>query len=90
MKDNDKIEYFKTSENSIFGKFQYRKNQDDAYKNAIRQGMRNPENWIYMYSKYNRDYFRNMCSKKFISFAQFDLIGTNKIKNKNKDKEILK
>lgn len=81
MKDN-KIEYFKTSENSIFGKFQYRKNQDAAFDNAIKCGLRNPENWVYMYSKYNRDYFRNLFNKRFISFPQCDLADINKSEKK--------
>ena len=85
MKDENEIEYFKTSENSIFRKFQYRKNQDEAFENAIRHGMRNPENWVYMYSKYNRDYFRSLYSKRSISFPQFDLVDRKKIKNKDKE-----
>ncbi|MBQ9024402.1 MAG: hypothetical protein IJ105_04195 [Bacilli bacterium] len=65
------IEYKVLPPNEIFKDIQIRKNKKEAYENAILRGMRHPDNWIYMYSKDNKDYFKNSFSRKYISYPQF-------------------
>lgn len=61
------------SEN-IFAKLEIRENPDDAFHNAIKRGMKDPENWMYMYSKNNRDYFKHADTRQYISYPQTDLV----------------
>ena len=49
---------------------QIRKDSDAAFENAIRRGMRNPENWMYMYSKNGRDYFKHEQYRTYKSYPQ--------------------
>lgn len=46
MKNKEPIKYFTHPENSIFAGMQIRENPDDAFENAIKRGMKNPEDWI--------------------------------------------
>ena len=45
------IKYRKASKDSIFAGLKIRENPDDAFENAIKKGMKNPEDWMYMYSQ---------------------------------------
>ena len=58
MKDSQEIKYLSKSRDSIFASLDIRENPDDAFDNAIKRGMKRPEDWMYMYSKNNRDYFK--------------------------------
>ena len=40
----------------------------EAFKNAIRKGLKEPENWMYMYSNKTRDYFKNQITREYISY----------------------
>lgn len=40
------------------------------YENAIKQGMTNPEEWMYMYSDNDYDFFKNCNSRKYINFKK--------------------
>lgn len=40
------------------------------YENAIKQGMTYPEEWMYMYSDDENDFFKNCNSRKYISFKK--------------------
>lgn len=71
MKDNEKIKYFVHPENSVFAGLKVRENPQDAFDNAIKRGMKNPEDWMYMYSENNRDYFKHHDTRKYISYPQF-------------------
>lgn len=39
-----------------------------AFENAIKNGLENPSNWMYMYSKDNIDYFKNIDTRVYIEF----------------------
>ncbi len=78
-----RIKYIKHPKDSAFAKLHIRENPDDAFENAIKRGMENPEDWMYMYSEHGRDYFKNSCTRAYISYSQFGIIGLliGKIKN---------
>ena len=40
----------------------------DVYENAIDKGMAEPDEWMYMYSKGDRDYFKNRNTRKYKSY----------------------
>lgn len=79
--DNRKdIKYFRSNDHYILGEVKQRKNPKEAYDNAIKRGMNNPEQWCYLYSYNNRDYFANCVTRKFKSYPQFKMIETIKRK----------
>ena len=51
------IKYLIHPPGSIFAGIKMRENHEDAFDNAIKRGMKNPENWMYMYSDKNKDFF---------------------------------
>lgn len=78
MKNNKSIKYFVHPANSIFAGMQIRENPDEAFENAIKRGMKNPEDWMYMYSENGRDYFKHHCSRGYTSYRQFGVIESIK------------
>ena len=74
-----KFKYKKNLDDSIFTKMKIRKNPDEAFENAIKKGLKDPENWMYMYSKCGKDYFKNFSTRKYISYRQFSVIDFIKI-----------
>lgn len=69
----EEIKYIK-NENSVFSGLQIRENPDDAFENAIKRGMKHPENWMYMYSKGGRDYFKHCDYRCYKSYPQYGVI----------------
>ena len=51
------IKYLVHPVGSIFEGMKKRENPNDAFDNAIKRGMKNPDDWMYMYSDNNKDYF---------------------------------
>lgn len=43
-----------------------------AFHNAIKKGLKDPENWMYMYTQKNRDYFKNIVSRNYRSYKRSD------------------
>lgn len=41
---------------------------DEAFENAIKRGLKNPEAYMYMYSINGRDYFKDIDNRNYISF----------------------
>ena len=39
-----------------------------AFDNAIIKGMKNPENYMYMYSDFKYDYFKHVVTRKYINY----------------------
>ena len=74
------IKYLVHPAGSIFEGIKIRENPNDAFENAIKRGMKNPDDWMYMYSENNKDFFKNYYSRTYKSFPQFGL--KEKIKNK--------
>lgn len=82
------IEYFVHPKGTIFAGMKIRIHPEDAFENAIARGMKNPEDWMYMYSKNNRDYFKNYDFRNYISYPQFGPLEMLKQKfNKSKERE---
>ena len=82
-----KIKYFTHPKNSIFEGMQIRENTKKAFDNAIKRGMKNPEDWMYMYSEKGRDFFKHSVTRGYKSYPQFSIIERFKnmferIKNK--------
>ena len=79
------IKYLIHPPGSIFAGIKMRENHEDAFDNAIKRGMKDPENWMYMYSEKNKDYFKNYYTRAYISYPQVDLKERIKRSNKNRD-----
>ena len=47
---------------------------EKAFNNAIKKGLKNPENWMYMYSTRFKDYFKNCVTRNYISYFNFSNI----------------
>lgn len=71
VKKFKKIEYFVHPKESIFSGLIVRENTQDAFENAIKRGMKEPNDWMYMYSRNYRDYFKNYWTRNYISYPQF-------------------
>lgn len=67
------IKYLVHPAGSIFEGIKIRENPNDAFENAIKRGMKNPDDWMYMYSENNKDFFKNYYSRTYKSFPQFGL-----------------
>ena len=48
----------------------YSRDHKEAFENAKSKGLKDPENYMYMYSSNNKDYFKNIDFKNYISFKQ--------------------
>ena len=75
------IKYLGHPAGSIFEGIKIRENPNDAFENAIKRGMKNPDDWMYMYSDNNKDYFKNYYSRKYKSYPQFGV--KERIKNRS-------
>ncbi len=80
MKKNSNIKYLSHDRDSVFKNLDIRENPDDAFDNAIKKGMKNPDDWMYMYSKNCRDYFKHCDTRRYISYLQDDNIKILSIK----------
>lgn len=88
MKNKEDIKYFTHSENSIFAGMQVIENPDKAFENAIKRGMKHPEDWMYMYSQNGRDYFKHCDTRCYKSYPQYGMIKTIKNRvHKSKERE---
>lgn len=56
---------------SVFVNLQIRENPDEAFDNVIKRGMKNPDDWMYMYSDRGRDYFKHLITRNYSSYPQF-------------------
>ena len=50
----------------------YQRNSNEAFENAKNNGLNNPNEYMYMYSKDNKDYFKNINFRNYINFNQLD------------------
>jgi len=48
----------------------YQRDSNKAFENAKLKGLNKPEDFMYMYSKENKDFFKNIMDRKYESFAQ--------------------
>ncbi len=88
MKNREDIKYFTHPKESIFAGMQIRENPDEAFDNAIKRGMKHPEDWMYMYSENGRDYFKHCDIRCYKSYPQYGIIENIKnIVHKSKERE---
>lgn len=78
--ENPHIEYT-TPANSIFSGLQIRTDPQAAFENAIKRGMKDPDDWMYMYSKDGRDYFKHCDYRTYKSYPQ-----TGKIRSRERER----
>lgn len=71
LRKKEPIQYLIHPKNSIFASLQIRENHEDAFENAIKRGMKNPDEWMYMYSKNGRDYFKHYFNRTYKAYRQF-------------------
>lgn len=76
--NKESIKYFTHPKDSIFAGIQIRKNPEDAFDNAIRRGMKNSNDWMYMYSENGRDYFKHYITRSYKSYPQFGVVDAIK------------
>ena len=48
----------------------YHRDHIKAFNNAKSKGLKNPEDYMYMYSRDDTDYFKNINFRNYISFNQ--------------------
>ena len=48
----------------------YQRDSNKAFENAKLKGLDKPEDFMYMYSQENKDFFKNIMDRKYVSFAQ--------------------
>ena len=48
----------------------YQRDHKEAFENAKSKGLNDPQNYMYMYSKDNKDYFKNINFRNYINFDQ--------------------
>ena len=53
-----------------FNNNMYQRDSNKAFENAKAKGLNKPSEFMYMYSQTNRDYFKNIMFRNYISFAQ--------------------
>ena len=51
------------------GSSMYQRDSNEAFENAKTKGLNKPSEFMYMYSQTNRDYFKNINFRNYISFA---------------------
>ena len=48
----------------------YQRDSNKAFENAKLKGLNKPEDFMYMYSKDKKDFFKNIMDRKYVSFTQ--------------------
>ena len=48
----------------------YQRDSNKAFENTKSKGLNKPDDFMYMYSKENKDFFKNIMDRKYVSFAQ--------------------
>lgn len=71
--EENEIKYLIHQKGSIFEGIKIRENPDAAFESAIKKGMKNSNEWMYMYSNNGKDYFKNYFTRKYKAYPQFTL-----------------
>jgi hypothetical protein len=48
----------------------YQRDSNKAFENAKSKGLDKPEDYMYMYSKEDKDFFKRVMDRKYVSFTQ--------------------
>jgi hypothetical protein len=68
MKGKNKMTKFDALIKFKDGSHMYTRDHKIAFENAISNGLNDPENWMYMYSQNNKDFFKNIEMRNYINF----------------------
>jgi len=52
----------------------YQRDSNEAFTNAKAKGLDNPQDYMYMYSLKEKDFFKNIMDRKYISFEQRNVV----------------
>ena len=63
--------------NSNFNDLEFR-DYEEAFENAIKKGLCNPDDYMYMYSDNKYDYFKNSCTRSYKKFRYKKFFNFNK------------
>lgn len=66
-----KNKYILHNKNSIFSRMKVKKDINEAFDNAIKKGMHNSNEWMYMYSSRRKDYFKHYWTREYCSYTNF-------------------
>jgi hypothetical protein len=61
---------FNTLINFKDGTHMYQRDSNEAFENAKLKGLNRPEDYMYMYSKGSKDFFKNINYRNYINFNQ--------------------
>ena len=61
---------FDTLINFKDGTQMYQRDSNEAFENAKLKGLNRPEDYMYMYSKGEKDFFKNINYRNYINFNQ--------------------
>ena len=56
----------------IYNHGMYQRDINKAFDNAKAKGLNKPSDYMYMYSKDNKDFFKNIMNRKYIQFKYED------------------
>lgn len=48
---------------------EFERDPEEAFSNAIKKGLKNPDDYMYMYSDNNKDYFKHIDTREYIEFS---------------------
>ena len=48
---------------------EFDRDPEEAFENAIKKGLKNPDDYMYMYSDNNKDYFKHIDTREYIEFS---------------------
>ena len=51
----------------------YQRDSNKAFENAKSKGLNKPDEFMYMYSKDNNDFFKNINFRNYINFKQWSI-----------------
>ena len=50
----------------------------EVFENAIKKGLKNPEDYMYMYTLNQKDYFKNRDNRNYINVKKDNIEGEDK------------
>lgn len=74
MKNTNQTEYVDLFQDPHNKDYKVMVDSTIAFDNAIKRGLKNPDDYMYMYTKKGRDYFKHILTRKYKSFPQYSLL----------------
>ena len=64
-----KTEWCEEVDDLDFEDEEFERDPEEAFSNAIKKGLKNPDDYMYMYSDNNKDYFKHIDTREYIEFS---------------------